>query len=72
MDLNHNSDINNKDAILKVIIGMVFMFLSVASLYLINYRLEGIVQFIAVMFSGATFGMAKTLAFDGIRYFTSK
>lgn len=72
MDLNHNSDINNKDAILMVIVGMVFVFLSVASLFLIAFKVDGIVRAIVLMFGGATFGMAKTLAFDGIKYLTSK
>ena len=71
MELNTNN-VNNRDAILMVIVGMVFVSLSVASLFLIAFKVEGITRAIVLMFGGATFGMAKTLTFDGIKYLTSK
>lgn len=72
MNLNRNSNVNKKDAILMVVVGLTFVFLSIGSLFLIAFNVDGIVQAIVLMLGGATFGMAKTLTFDGIRYFTSK
>ena len=72
MNLNRNSNVNKKDAILMVVVGLTFVFLSIGSLFLIAFNVDGITRAIVLMFGGATFGMAKALTFDGIKYLTSK
>ena len=72
MNLNRNSNVNKKDAILMVVVGLTFVFLSVGSLFLIAFNVDGIIRAIVLMLGGATFGMAKRLASDGMEYLTSK